>query len=144
MYSNSSGHIKINGKLSQAFHINKGTEQGHPLSPELFKVYFQKLSELLNEAITNCPTLSGLRISHLAWADDLVVLSLDPESLQKQIDILEKYCSDWGLEVNIAKTKFMVLNGKASCLSSWRPTLNGQPIEQVASYDLLLSRSDNQ
>ncbi|KAL5272959.1 hypothetical protein ACHWQZ_G000965 [Mnemiopsis leidyi] len=62
--------------------------------------------------------LLGLRISHLAWADDLVVLSLDPESLQKQIDILEKYCSDWGLEVNIAKTKFMVLNGKASCLSS--------------------------
>ena len=134
MYSNSIGHIKINGKISEAFRISKGTEQGHPLSPELFKVYFQKLSELLNEALTNCPTLSGLRVTHLAWADDLVILSLDPESLQKQIDILEKYCSDWGLEVNISKTKFMELNGKFTCNNSWRPTLNGQPIEKVASY----------
>ena len=134
MYSNSIGHIKINGKISEAFRISKGTEQGHPLSPELFKVYFQKLSELLNKALTNCPTLSGLRVTHLAWADDLVILSLDPESLQKQIDILEKYCSDWGLEVNISKTKFMELNGKFTCNNSWRPTLNGQPIEKVASY----------
>ncbi|KAL5268220.1 hypothetical protein ACHWQZ_G002172 [Mnemiopsis leidyi] len=134
MYSNSIGHIKINGKISEMFRISKGTEQGHPLSPELFKVYFQKLSELLNEALTNCPTLSGLRVTHLAWADDLVVLSLDPESLQKQIDILEKYCSDWGLEVNISKTKFMELNSKFTCNDSWRPTLNGQPIEKVASY----------
>ena len=134
MYSNSTGHIKINGKISEAFQINKGTEQGHPLSPELFKVYFQKLSELLNEALTNCPTLSGLRITHLAWADDLVVLSLDPESLQKQIDIVERYCTDWGLEVNISKTKFMEMNGKSTCTNSWRPTLNGQFIEKVTSY----------
>ena len=32
MYSDSQGHIKINGKLSEAFRLLKGTEQGHPLS----------------------------------------------------------------------------------------------------------------
>ena len=134
MYGSSTGHIKINGKISEAFRILKGTEQGHPLSPELFKVYFQELSELLNEALTNCPTLSGQNITHLAWADDLVVLSLDQESLQKQVDIIERYCNDWGLEVNISKTKFLVFNGKSSCSDGWRPVLYGQPIEKVSSY----------
>ena len=134
MYRSSTGHIKMNGKISEAFQILKGTEQGHPLSPELFKIYFQKLSQLLNEAMTDCPTLAGLRITHLAWADDLVVLSLDPSSIQKQLDIIQQYCRDWGLEINISKTKYMIMNGKDSCGDSWRPTLDGQIIEKVTSY----------
>ncbi len=97
-------------------------------------MYFMKLSELLNEASTSCPSLSGLTISHLAWADDLVILALDPESLQKQLTIIENYCRDWGLEINISKTKFMVMNGKQPPSPNWRPTLNGQPIEPVTSY----------
>ena len=79
-YSKSEGHIKINGKISEAFKILKGTKQGHPLSPELFKVYFKELSDLLNESLANCPTLAGLSVTHLAWADDLVILALDQES----------------------------------------------------------------
>ena len=70
----------------------------------------------------------------LAWADDLVVLSLDPKSLQKQINIVERYCTEWGLEVNISKIKFMEMNGKSTCTNSWRPTLNGQFIKKVTSY----------
>ena len=136
MYQKSSGQIKLNGKLSKIFRILKGTEQGHPLSPELFKVYFKELSDLLNEASVtlNCPSLSGLTISHLAWADDLVILALDPNSLQKLLDILADYCRKWGLEVNISKTKFMVINGRVSSANTWRPTLNNAPIELVSSY----------
>ena len=37
MYNNSHAKMKINGKLSEAFDILSGTEQGHPMSPELFK-----------------------------------------------------------------------------------------------------------
>lgn len=134
MYSDSKGHIKINGKLSKVFRLLKGTEQGHPLSPELFKVYFLELSHLLNRAPTNCPTLSGLTITHLAWADDLVILALDEKSLQIQLDIIEKYCRDWGLEINISKTKFMVLNSTKKWNCRWRPSLNGSDLELVNSY----------
>ena len=135
MYQNSSGQIKLNGKLSKAFKILKGTEQGHPLSPELFKVYFKELSDVLNEAAVNinCPTLSGLTISHLAWADDLVILALDQDSLQALLDIVAKYCRDWGLEINTSKTKFLIVNGKVP-VNGWRPTLNSSPIELVTSY----------
>ena len=38
MYANSSGQIKLAGHLSKKFGIQKGTEQGHPLSPDFFKL----------------------------------------------------------------------------------------------------------
>ena len=134
MYSSSQGFIKLEGKISEVFRILKGTEQGHPLSPELFKVYFKDLSDLLNAAIANCPTLSGIPITHLAWADDLVILALDPESLQQLLQIIHDYCNKWGLEINISKTKFMVMNGAQPTNPSWRPTLGGTPIEHVSTY----------
>ena len=125
---------KLNGKLSDSFSVSKGTEQGHPLSPELFKVYFKELSDLLNSAATSCPQLHDRIITHLAWADDLVILSLEPVSLQTQVNIVANYCKEWGLEVNISKTKFMVINGKHPPTPSWRPRLNGSPIELVTTY----------
>ena len=135
MYSNSVGYIKLNGKISPKFDILKGTEQGHPLSPELFKVYFRDLSILLNNAVTNNPVLSGTPISHLAWADDVVLLSLDRDSMDKQILILEKYCHDWGLEINTSKTKYMVLNSRRSSNDNQAgPRINGVELDRVDSY----------
>ena len=48
MYSNSKAKIKLLGKLSEALEVNVGTEQGHPMSPELFKIFFLDLSDELN------------------------------------------------------------------------------------------------
>ena len=75
MYSNSSACIKLSGHLSKEFEINKGTEQGHPLSPDLFKLFLKDLSPLLE--FNCCPELSGKLVSHLLWADDLIALALD-------------------------------------------------------------------
>ena len=136
MYSYSTGHIKLNGKISHPFDIKKGTEQGHPLSPELFKVYFKELSELLNSADTNNPLLCDTRITHLAWADDVVILALDRTSLDKQLRIIEEYCRKWGLKVNTSKTKFMLMNSRRDNIPSngARPSLDGVALEQVTNY----------
>ena len=75
MYFNSSAFIKLSGHLSNRFKVEKGTEQGHPLSPDLFKIFLNDLSPLLN--IDGCPVLSETSISHLLWADDLIMLSLN-------------------------------------------------------------------
>ena len=47
MYLNSVARIKISKLLTPNIEIGRGTEQGHPLSPDLFKIYIQKLSSLL-------------------------------------------------------------------------------------------------
>ena len=64
-----------------------GNEQGHLMSPELFKCYISDLSIELNEELKqmNVPMLNGNNISHLLHADDLVLLALDAECLQKLI-----------------------------------------------------------
>ena len=45
-----------------------------------------------------------LLLMHLLWADDLILMSDSEEGLQKQLDNLFGYCSDWQLIVNILKT----------------------------------------
>ena len=36
LYSNSDAYIKLSGHISNRFKVLKGTEQGHPLSPDYF------------------------------------------------------------------------------------------------------------
>ena len=110
MYQNSYGHIKLEGHLSKRFSIRKGTEQGHPLSPDLFKHFLSDLSPGLRSG--NCPELAGMKISHLLWADDLILLSLDKATAQNQLNILHNFCQKWGIEVNTSKTKAMTISGR--------------------------------
>ena len=111
MYQNSKAKVKLISKLSQDFEILAGTEQGHPMSPELFKTYIHELSVRLNSIEDlDCPTLNERVLTHLLWADDLVLLALTKESLQRLISELEAFCEEWGLTVNIKKTAVMVFN----------------------------------
>ena len=48
MYQNSKAKVRLISKLSEDLDILAGTEQGHPMSPELFKTYIHELSERLN------------------------------------------------------------------------------------------------
>ena len=54
--------------------------------------------------------MNNVRISHLLWADDLVLLGLNAESLQKMLDQLFAFGLEWGLSVNITKTAVLVFN----------------------------------
>ena len=111
MYRNSNARIKMANKLSDLINIEAGTEQGHTLSPELFKLYIHDLSLQINAMQnTNCPSLSDIPITHLLWADDLVLMALDKSTLQSMIDKLSSYCQMWGLEVNTKKTAILVFN----------------------------------
>ena len=72
MYSNSSARVKLLNKLSEKIDILCGTEQGHPMSPELFKLFINDLSERLNNVCgISVPVLDETEVSHLLWADDL-------------------------------------------------------------------------
>ena len=79
MYSNSTTRITLIKTVSAAINVEVGTEQGHPMSPELFKIFINDLSaELDKEPLrTTVPNLDGLRVSHLLWADDLIILAND-------------------------------------------------------------------
>ena len=111
MYSRSKAKVKLLSKLSEQIDLLVGTEQGHPMSPELFKCYIHELSEELNNLENvKIPNLAGRSISHLLWADDLVLMALDGESLDLLLGALFRFCTEWGLTVNTTKTAIMVFN----------------------------------
>ena len=111
MYTNSRAKIKLLDKLSSAIDVTIGTEQGHPMSPELFKIFLLDLSADLNDIEdVRIPCLNDVEISHLLWADDLVLLALDSHSLQTLINHVYDFCCTWGLTVNISKTAVLIFN----------------------------------
>ena len=135
MYDNTSTRIKLINKLSEAIKLKNGVEQGHPLSPELFKIFIHDLSIELNLASSSVPTLNGVNITHLFWADDLILLAMTERALQKLIDILQTFCEDWGLTVNTKKTKIMIFNKSGRLLAPNEPfLLNNTEIESVNYY----------
>ena len=130
MYDNSSTRIKLIKKLSDSIKINNGVEQGHPLSPELFKIFIRDLSQELNIEGPS-PTLVTTPVSHLLWADDLVLLSLNESHLQDLLNKLHDYCSIWGLEINIKKTKVMIFNKAGRLITPNQPFKLGDLIVEV-------------
>ena len=72
--------------ISKGFNVTKGVRQGGVLSPKLFNVYIDGLSNILN----NCTTggfLGGKRINHMLYADDLCIVSLSSAGLQNLLSI---------------------------------------------------------
>ena len=67
----------------------------------------------------------------------MVIFGKSPDELQKNINLLYDYCSKWGLEVNVEKTKTMVFRkrGKLKENESW--TYNGRKIESVDDFNYL-------
>ena len=51
--------------------------QGYPISPELFKCFIHHLSEDLNSMeYVEVPLLKSTRVTHLLWADDLILFAM--------------------------------------------------------------------
>ena len=132
MYSNSTAQIKLSGHLSNKFPIRKGTEQGHPLSPDLFKIYIKDLSPSLD--FDECPRLLNTIVSHLLWADDLIILALDPTTLQKQLNIFDEFCKDWGIEINVDKTKLIRFNSNYDNDRYTQFKIGNHSLKEVESY----------
>ena len=135
MYDNSTCQLKLNNKLSRKLNICKGTEQGHTLSPELFKSYLQDASPLLN--FGNIPAIDDMLLSHLLWADDLVLMALDLDTAQKLFGTFVDYCKSWGLEINQSKTDLVIFNKKTLKGNQEFVYLEETPIKTVAAYTYL-------
>jgi len=71
----------------------------------------------------------------LSWADDLVIISQSKIGLQNCLDKLKEYCKKWQLNVNIDKTKIMILSpGNAHTKDI---VYDGTSLECVSTYKYL-------
>ena len=114
-----------------------GVLQGESLSPFLFSMYLNDLQDFLK----NDPYI-GIHIYHffmilILFADDMVLFSDNRFGLQRGLDKFHEYCNDWGLEVNVEKTKCLVFKngGRKNRLDKWY--YNGNEIETVSEFKYL-------
>lgn len=136
MYSNTNYRVKLHEGLSKIFCGNIGVKQGCNLSPCLSNIFQNDLHDIFDDSC--CPVSIGdIKLSSLSWADDLVLTSLSEAGLQQCLNKLNEYCYKWGLEVNISKTKCMVMsNNKRNCSQS-KVFYNNSQLENVDSYKYL-------
>ena len=74
------------------------------------------------------------------------MLSLDKQTAQKHIDILQKYCLRWGIEVNLTKTEIMTIGGNSNCPTHSPLHLGNSKINEVDEYcylGVVLHKSGN-
>ena len=94
--------VKINNKLSQAKHISTGAPQECVLSPLLYSLYN-------NDCISHSDS-----VKMLTSADDTTLIGLmsgDEDSVYRnEVLSLTECCSHHNLELNIAKTKELVVD----------------------------------
>jgi hypothetical protein len=84
--------------------IQRGTIQGDILSPYLFIIFLEPLLRCLHQG-NNGYTFgtSKVKISSAAYADDLAVIANKLETLQRQLNKLDKLCEWAGMDLGIPK-----------------------------------------
>ena len=123
--------------LTNYFTSLAGVKQGCPLSPLLFGLYVDKLEVMLMRNKASKPTLEDTAIPFLGYVDDLVILSLDEEGMQRCLRTLEKFCKETELEVNLEKTKIMHFGRKRRILEAPTLKFKGAQVEIVKQYTYL-------
>ncbi len=116
------------------FQQGRGVRQGCSLSPTLFNIYINELAEALDRS-GSIPGLAlhDSEVKCLLYADDLVLLSPTAEGLQHSLALLEQYCEEWALTVNLDKTRVMVFQKKARSQGN-QFTYGGEVLEHSTSY----------
>ena len=128
--------MKVSGASGDSHSPSIGLRQGCPLSATLFGIFIDGLHHHLQ---TTCPEagvqLQSLRLADLVYADDVCLMASSPAHLQALIDALAAFFHTLHMEVNVSKTKVMIVSAAPPDPITF--TCNGHIIEEVDSFRYL-------
>ena len=137
IYGENKIFIKLSDGLVQPFHTTVGVKQGCVFSPILFNLFIDKICSIFDESCDPVQ-LHNQDVNCLLWADDLLLLSKTAAGLQNSINKMEQFYRSIGLDVNIKKTKVMIMNKRGLILDKkYQFTLNGSNLEITNEYQYL-------
>ena len=97
MYCNAKSKVRVGSEYSDPIDVSVGVHQGSVLSPLLFIIVMEALSQ---EFRTGCPW-------ELLYADDLVIVAETLDELKSQLKQWKNGLESKELKVNVGKTKVM-------------------------------------
>ena len=134
LYWHQKASIRIQNELSPFTSIERGVRQGCVLSPYLFNIYTEFIFRESNEMEGIC--IHGQNINNLRYADDTALMANKPEKLQKVVTKVKDESGKAGLDMNVKKTKTMVLS-KDPKGKQVEIKVNGEILEQVDTFKYL-------
>jgi len=109
--SSCSLNILWNGEPTETFQPSRGIRQGDPLSPYLFVACMERLTQLIESKVAEGQwktiplSRGGTRISHLIFADDVVLFGeASVEQAQNIMDCLRLFCAASGQKISSQKS----------------------------------------
>ncbi|CAG7821927.1 unnamed protein product, partial [Allacma fusca] len=81
---------------------------GESLSPTLFNIFINGIIASLDSSFTSPIKIGERHVHALLYADDVVILALSAESLQRKIDVVKKFFAQNKLTLNSVKSQIVV------------------------------------
>src|ERR1700743_2313648 len=132
LYIDSRAAVRMDGELTESFEVGEDVRQGCCLSPLLFIIFIDKI--IRRADVQGNVEVGEVIYNLLAFADDLVLLMDDVNHLQEGINRLNVACEDFGMKINVSKTKVMHVRKNRKELVC---DLNDQVLEQVSEFKYL-------
>ncbi|MDV3199971.1 MAG: reverse transcriptase domain-containing protein, partial [Candidatus Phytoplasma australasiaticum] len=128
--------LSINGALHGYFDGKRGLRQGDPMSPTLFTLCMEYMARMLTVKTKDAkfsfhPRCKGLKITHLAFADDLMLFCRgDANSVEIFMKALNEMEQTSGLAISPTKSK-MFCAGVVDDLSFSRIPVESLPVRYL-------------
>lgn len=137
LYVNPQYCVQVNNLVTSWFPSTNGVKQGDSLSPLLFSLYINDLLNEIDHLNLGVELTDNLTLSVLAYADDLVIFSDDPEKLQILLNYVSEWCHRWRMQINSDKTKVVQFRSRRQGSENVTFQINGIKLEQVTHYKYL-------
>ena len=108
LYEGAKTRAKVVSSYSEEFEVGAGVHQGSLLSPLLFAIVVDVITENARRGVVN----------ELLHADDLVLMSKTMEYLKERVCNWKNALESTGLKVNTKKTKMMISRSKGEPFKS--------------------------
>ena len=136
IYNSVKACVRNGSVYSDVFDCPIGLRQGCNLSPMLFSLFINELYMVMKDSgITGIQlTPDTLQILMLLFADDVALTADTVNGLQQQLNVLNKYCQEWKLSVNIQKTKILVFKNGGNLSKHEKWFYEGERVEVVNGF----------
>lgn len=116
LYYNQTANVRVGKNVTEEVEIKRGVRQGCLLSPMLFNIYsefiFKEALEHVNCGVQIEDENGRHIINNLRYADDTVLIANNQQDLQLLMDKVVNSCEEYGLKLNVKKTKYMIVSRK--------------------------------